>query len=197
MRPNFWPNTPDILSGPLRHGSPNAFRSRLILAATLTPAYGIYSGYELCENEPFSELNEEYLRSEKYEIKHRNWSAIDSLAPFITRVNDIRRRHPALHRLRTIQFHHSDNTNVIAYSKTSDDGSDVVLMVCTLAPDDVVETTLRLDLDALGLPADHPYEAYDELTRQSFTWWGASPYVKLEPWTTPAHILHLRAVGGR
>ena len=197
MRPNFWPNTPDILAGPLRHGSPNAFRSRLVLAATLTPAYGIYNGYELCENEPFSELNEEYLQSEKYEIKHRNWSAVDSLAPFITLVNDIRGRHPALHRLRTIQFHHSDNPNVLAYSKTSDDGSDVVLVVCTLAPDEVTETTLWLDLNALGLPADRPYEAYDELTRQAFTWWGPSPYVRLEPWSTPAHILHLRAVGGR
>ncbi|MDQ1396635.1 MAG: hypothetical protein QOG64_1894, partial [Acidimicrobiaceae bacterium] len=197
MRPNFWPNTPDILGGPLRHGSPNAFRMRLVLAATMTPAYGIYSGYELCENEPFSELNEEYLESEKYEIKHRNWEAIESLAPFIHLINDIRRRHPSLHRLRNLRFHGSANPNVICYSKTSDDGGDVILVVCTLDADTVQETTLDLDLDVLALPADRPYEAYDELTRQAFTWWGATPYVKLEPWQTPAHILHLRAVGGR
>jgi starch synthase (maltosyl-transferring) len=197
MRPNFWPNTPDILSGPLRNGPPAAFRLRLVLAATMSPSYGIYSGYELCENMPMSELNEEYFQSEKYEIKHRNWEASDSLAPFITRVNDIRRRHPALQRLRGILFHGSNNDNIICYSKTSDDGDDVVLTVVNLDPNSIQETTLGLDLVALGLPGDHPYEAYDELTRQAFTWWGPSPYVRLDPAETPAHILHLRAVGGR
>jgi starch synthase (maltosyl-transferring) len=196
MRPNFWPNTPDILSGPLRNGSVDQFKARLVLAAMMTPAYGIYSGYELCENEPFSELNEEYLQSEKYEIKHRNWDT-DSLAPFITRINDVRKRHPALHRLRSIRFHHSDNENIICWSKVSDDGDDVVLVVCSLEPDSVQETTLWLDLDILGLHPDHPYEAYDELTRQAFTWWGPSPYVKLGPGAEVAHVLHLRAVGGR
>src|SRR3954454_20248427 len=120
MRPNFWPNTPDILSGPLRDGGPAAFRMRLLLAATMTPSYGIYSGYELCENVPMSEMNEEYFRSEKYEIKRRNWDDSDSLAQFITLLNELRRRHPALQRLRSIRFHDSDNDQIICYSKVSD-----------------------------------------------------------------------------
>ena len=94
MRPSFWPNTPDILADPLRGGGPSAFRLRLLLAATMTPSYGIYSGYELCENMPMSELNEEYFESEKYEVKRRDWDGSPSLAPFVTLLNDIRRRHP-------------------------------------------------------------------------------------------------------
>src|SRR4051812_2894558 len=142
MRPSFWPNTPDILSGPLRNGSPAAFRMRLVLAATMTPSYGIYSGYELCENQPMSELNEEYFQSEKYEVKRRDWDAADSIVPFVARVNDIRRRHPALHRLRTIRFHESPNDSIICYSKVSEDGDDVVLTVCNLDPWNPQDTTL-------------------------------------------------------
>lgn len=197
MRPNFWPNTPDILADPLRNGPPAAFRLRLLLAATMTPSYGIYSGYELCENQPMSEMNEEYFQSEKYEIKRRDWDGTDSLAPFVTRLNDVRRRHQALQRLRTIRFHGSNNDPIICYSKTSDDGGDIILVVCNLDPHNMQEATLWLDLDALGIPQTHPYEAYDELTRQAFTWWGPSPYVRLDPAETPGHILHLRAVGGR
>ena len=99
--------------------------------------------------------------------------------------------------LRSIQFHGSNNDSIICYSKTSDGGEDVVLTVVNLDPTWVQDTTLWLDLAALGLPDGHPYEAYDELTRQSFTWWGPSPYVRLDPAETPGHILHLRAVGGR
>jgi starch synthase (maltosyl-transferring) len=197
MRPNFWPNTPDILSGPLRNGPAGAFKARLVLAATMVPAYGIYSGYELCENVPMSELNEEYFESEKYEIKSRNWDVADSLAPFVTVLNDVRRRHPALHRLRNIHFHASNNDAVICYSKASEDGGDVVLTVVNLDPWVTQEATLTLDLALLGVPGDRPYEAYDELTRQSFTWWGPSPYVRLDPAVEPAHVLHLRPVSGR
>ena len=193
MRPNFWPNTPDILSGPLRDGPPAAFRQRLVLAATLVPAYGIYSGYELCENAPASASNEEYLHSEKYEIKERNFDDPASLAPFITVLNAARRRHPALQRLRNITFHGSNNPNVLAYSKHSDDRSDVVLMVVNLDPHGTSEATLDLDLGMLGLPWDGPYEAFDELTLQTFTWWGNHPYVRLDPYQA-AHLLHLRAV---
>jgi len=126
FRPNFWPNTPDILAGPLRNGPPSAFRLRLMLAATMSPSYGIYSGYELCENEPASDTNEEYLHSEKYEIKIRDWDRDDSLAPFISLVNGIRHRHDALSELRTVAFHDIDNDALIAYSKRSGDGSDVI-----------------------------------------------------------------------
>ena len=191
MRPSFWPNTPDILSGPLRDGPPAAFKQRLVLAATMTPSYGIYSGYELYENQPFSDANEEYLFSEKYEVKDRDWHDQRSLAPFITRLNDARRRHPALQRLRTIRFHDADDPSVIAYSKRSDDRADVVLVVVSLDPHNTRECTLTLDLAHLGLAWDQPFEAYDELSLQSFTWQGSRPYVRLHP-EQAAHVLHLR-----
>src|SRR5205807_684184 len=98
MRPNFWPNTPDILSGPLRNGPPAAFAGRLVLAATLSPSWGMYSGFELCENEPASPANEEYRHSEKYEIRTRNFEQPGTLAPLATSINAIRRKHPALQR---------------------------------------------------------------------------------------------------
>jgi starch synthase (maltosyl-transferring) len=191
MRPNFWPNTPDILAGPLRNGPPAAFKQRLVLAATMTPSFGIYSGYELCENEPMSETNEEYLRSEKYEVKQRDFADPRSLGPWIGLVNEIRRRHPALQRLRNIHFHDSTNEAVIAYSKHSDDRADIVLVVATLDPWNTQEGNITVDLGLLGLPWDQPFEAYDELTGQSFTWQGSWQYVRLDPHQA-AHILHLR-----
>jgi len=192
MRPNFWPNTPDILAAPLRDGPPAAFRLRLVLAALLVPSYGIYSGYELCENVPASETNEEYFRSEKYEVKDRDWAHPDSLAPFVTRINEIRRRHPALGELRNIRFHSSRNDNIVAWSKHTDDGSDVVLVVVNLDPYAAHDDTLSLDLGLLGLPWDLPFQAHDELTGTTYTWAGPHPYVRLDPVLAPAHVLHLR-----
>ncbi len=191
MRPNFWPNTPDILSGPLRNGPPAAFKQRLALAATMTPSYGIYSGYELCENQPQSDANEEYRHSEKYEVKDRDWDQPQSLAPFVRRLNVARRRHPALQQLRTIRFHSADNPALIAYSKHTEDRSDVVLTVVNLDPRVTQETTLDLDLGHLGIPWDQPYEAFDELSGQTFPWHGPRPYVRLTP-DEAAHVLHLR-----
>ncbi len=192
MRPNFWPNTPDILSGPLRDGTPAAFKQRLVLAATMVPSYGIYSGYELCENVPASEHNEEYLFSEKYEIKSRDWDAPGSLTPYVTLLNDIRRRHPAFAELRNITFHLSHNDSILAYSKHTEDRSDVVLVVVNLDPLLPHDDLLSLDLGLLGLPTVAPYEAYDEITGATFSWQGSSPYVRLDPAVEPAHILHLR-----
>jgi starch synthase (maltosyl-transferring) len=191
MRPNFWPTTPDILSGPLRNGGPGAFKQRLLLAATLSPSYGVYSGYELCENEPFSESNEEFLHSEKYEIKSRDFNAPGTLTPFITRVNDIRRRHPALLELDNITFHQTGNDQLLAYSKATADGSDVVLVVVSLDPHNPQEDTLGLDLAALGVEPDHQFEAHDELSDATYVWYGAHPYVRLAP-DEPAHVLHIR-----
>jgi starch synthase (maltosyl-transferring) len=190
MRPNFWPNTPDILSGPLRNGSPAAFRLRLLLAATMTPNYGIYSGYELCENEPASDSNEEYFHSEKYEIKRRDWDSPGSLAPFITDVNDIRSRHPAFASLRSIRFHHADNENIIVYSKVSDDGRDVVLCVVNLDPSNWHEATLSLDLSALRVSGGS-FEVYDELSGDSYTWTDHA-YVRLDPARQPGHVFVVR-----
>jgi starch synthase (maltosyl-transferring) len=194
MRPNFWPNTPDILSGPLRHGPPAAFRLRLVLAATLVPSYGIYSGYELCENEPASDTNEEYLHSEKYEIRRRNWGRADSLAPFIATVNDIRRRHPALHWLRNIRFHGSTNDRLLVWSKGHRDEGDLVLVVVNMDPHNAQETILQLELGAVGMPWSGPYSATDELTGETYAWDGPHPYVRLDPWEgQAAHILTLTA----
>lgn len=192
MRPNFWPNTPDILAGPLRDGPLSAFKMRLVLAATLVPSYGIYSGFELGENEPAAETNEEYLNSEKYEIKERLWSDPESLAPFISQVNGVRRRHRAFDWLRNVTFQPSANPAVLAYSKHTEDRSDVMLVVVNLDPHSISETTLWIDLGALGLPWDQPFEAHDELSGHTFTWTGPEPYVRLDPAETPAHILHLR-----
>jgi starch synthase (maltosyl-transferring) len=190
MRPNFWPNTPDILSGPLRHGPPAAFKLRLVLAATMVPNYGIYSGYELFENQPASDSNEEYLYSEKYEIKRRDWDAPWSLAPFIARINDIRKRHRAFAEIRTLTFHQSTNDNVIVYSKTDAGGGDPILVIVNLDPYQTHESTLWIDLSALGLPWDRGFTALDELSGDTYIWEGPSPYVKLSP-EAPAHVLSL------
>jgi starch synthase (maltosyl-transferring) len=192
MRPNFWPNTPDILSGPLRNGPPAAFALRLVLAATMSPSYGVYSGYELYENVPASDSNEEYLHSEKYEIKDRDYNRPDSLAPFMAMLNQIRRRHPALQRLRSIQFHPTTNAEIIAYSKLSDDSSDAVLTVVNLDPHRVQEAVLQLDLAALGLPFDRPFWVIDELSGAQYQWQGSRPYVRLDPSYQVAHVLNLR-----
>jgi starch synthase (maltosyl-transferring) len=196
MRPSFWTNTPDILSGPLRHGPPAAFRLRFVLAATLVPSYGMYSGYELYENEPASDANEEYLHSEKYEIRRRDWGRDDSLAPFIARVNDIRRRHPAFRWLKNVRFHGTSNDRFLVWSKGRlDEGSagDLVLVVVNLDPHHAHETTLDLDLGAMGLPWQGPYSATDELTGDTYAWDGPRPYVRLDPWQGQvAHILSLR-----
>ncbi|HET6948949.1 MAG TPA: alpha-1,4-glucan--maltose-1-phosphate maltosyltransferase [Acidimicrobiales bacterium] len=181
MRPNFWPNTPDILSGPLRHGPPAAFLVRFVLAATLVPSYGIYSGYELFENEPASDTNEEYLHSEKYEIRRRDWAGADSMAPFITRVNEIRRRHPAFDRLANVRFHGSADDAFLVWSKGSVADGDLVLVVVNLDPHQPHETVLDLDLGAVGLPWQGPLRVHDELGGDTYTWDGPHPYVRLDP----------------
>jgi len=194
MRPNFWPNTPDILGGVLRHGNRAAFLLRYLLAATLTPNYGVYSGYELRENEPASDANEEYLFSEKYEVKSRDWDRPDSLAPFMGKVNRIRRAHPALQQLREIRFHHVDNDQVIAYTKGSRASGDLVLVVVNLDPVHTQEATVHLDLHAVGLPEWEPFTARDELTGESYEWQGGANYVRFEPaLDRVGHVLDLSA----
>jgi starch synthase (maltosyl-transferring) len=189
MRPNFWPTTPDILSGPLRNGPPAAFALRLVLAATLSASYGVYSGYELCENVPASPDNEEFAGSEKFELKDRDFSQA-LLSPLMKALNESRRRHPAFSTLRSTYFHGSDNPEIMVYSKRSDDGEDVVMVVVTLNPTTTQEATLHLDTDRLGTRAGDPFEVYDELSGETYTW-GANPYVRLSPWRV-AHVLAVR-----
>jgi starch synthase (maltosyl-transferring) len=191
MRPNFWPNTPDILAGPLRNGPPSAFALRLVLAATLSPSYGVYSGYELYENEPASETNEEYLYSEKYEIKHRDYDQPGTLSPLMAALNRVRRYHPAFARLRSIRLWPTTNPQIVAYSKTSDDQADRVLTVVNLDPFNAQDAVVHLDLAHLGLPAYAAYLVYDELSHETYTWAGADPYVRLDPQHRVAHIFSL------
>ncbi|MFF9093649.1 maltotransferase domain-containing protein [Streptomyces sp. NPDC014802] len=189
MRPNFFANTPDILHAYLQHGGRPAFEVRAVLAATLSPAWGIYSGYELCENTPLREGSEEYLDSEKYQLRPRDWAAAEregrTIAPLITRLNDIRRRSPALRRLRGLHFHHADQDAVIAYSKRS--GSNTVLVVANLDPHHTQEATVSLDMPQLGLDWHESVLVRDELTGETYHW-GRTNYVRLEPGFRPAHV---------
>ncbi|MEU3948857.1 alpha-1,4-glucan--maltose-1-phosphate maltosyltransferase [Streptomyces sp. NPDC029526] len=193
MRPNFFANTPDILHAYLQHGGRPAFEVRAVLASTLSPTWGIYSGYELCENTPLREGSEEYLDSEKYQLRPRDWEAAEregrTIAPLITTLNTLRRAHPALRRLRNLRFHGTDNDSVIAYSKRS--GSDVVLVVVNLDPHHTQEATVFLDLPHLGLDPHEPVPVRDELTGETYHW-GSANYVRLEPGRAPAHVLHVQ-----
>ncbi|GLP65291.1 alpha-1,4-glucan:maltose-1-phosphate maltosyltransferase 2 [Streptomyces sp. TUS-ST3] len=189
MRPNFFANTPDILHAFLQHGGRPAFALRAVLAATLSPTWGIYSGYELTENTPLREGSEEYLDSEKYQLKARDWDTPDSLAPLITQLNTIRRRHPALQRLRNIRFHHTDNDAVIAYSKRA--GDDTVLVVVNLDPHHTQEATVSLDMPQLGLQRHESLSVHDELTDETYHW-GRDNYVRLDPGRAPAHVFQVR-----
>ncbi|MFD4606492.1 alpha-1,4-glucan--maltose-1-phosphate maltosyltransferase, partial [Streptomyces sp. NPDC058464] len=188
MRPNFFANTPDILHAYLQHGHRPAFEARAVLAATLSPTWGIYSGYELCENTPLREGSEEYLDSEKYQLKPRDWTAADTdgIAPLITRLNTIRRSSPALRQLRDLHFHHADQEAVIVYSKRS--GSNTVLVVVNLDPHHTQEATVSLDMPQLGLNWHESVPVRDELTGETYNW-GRANYVRLEPGHRTAHIL--------
>ncbi len=193
MRPNFFVNTPDILHEYLQRGGRPAFEVRAVLAATLSPTWGVYSGYELCENVPLREGSEEYLDSEKYQLKPRDWEAAErqgrTITPLITKLNTIRRRHPALQRLRNLRFHSTDNDAVIAYSKTA--GQDTILVVANLDPHHTQEATVSLDMPQLGLEWHTFMSARDELTGETYHW-GRDNYVRLEPGRTPAHVLHIQ-----
>ncbi|MCX5059888.1 MULTISPECIES: alpha-1,4-glucan--maltose-1-phosphate maltosyltransferase [unclassified Streptomyces] len=193
MRPNFFVNTPDILHEFLQHGGRPAFELRAVLAATLSPTWGIYSGYELCENTPLREGSEEYLDSEKYQLKPRDWETAEregrTITPLITKLNTVRRRHPALQRLRNLRFHPTDNDMVIAYSKTT--GGDTVLVVANLDPHHTQEATVSLDMPQLGLEWHAFMSAHDELTGETYHW-GRTNYVRLDPGRAPAHVLHVQ-----
>ncbi|MEU8547924.1 alpha-1,4-glucan--maltose-1-phosphate maltosyltransferase [Streptomyces roseoverticillatus] len=195
MRPNLFVNTPDILHAFLQHGGRAAFEARAVLAATLSPSWGVYAGYELCENVPVHPGSEEYLDSEKYQLRPRDWEAAEregrSLAPLITALNRLRRRQPALRQLRNLRFHHADNDAVIAYSKRA--GNSCVLTVVNLDPHHTHEATVSLDMPELGLAWHESVPVRDELTGETYHW-GRDNYVRLEPGRSlaPAHVFSLR-----
>jgi starch synthase (maltosyl-transferring) len=194
-RPNLFVNTPDILHESLQHGGPAVFAIRAALAATMAPTWGVYSGFELFEGDAVKPGSEEYLDSEKYQLRPRDFAAAlnqgRSLQPWLTRLNAIRRVHPALQQLRTLHFHHIDNDALIAYSKVDPETGDTVVTVITLDPHAPQEGTLYLDLAALGLDPAGSYPVHDEVTGESWQWTGAN-YVRLEPWRSVAHIVHIR-----
>ncbi len=193
FRPNFWVNTPDILHVTLQHGGVPAFRLRAALAAITCPSWGMYSGYELAENTPLREGSEEYLNSEKYELRPRRWDDPRSLAPYITQLNEVRHRHrDAIALLRTLRVQHIDNDWMLCVSRVSASRDDVVLLVANLDPHAANEATTWLDLEGLGISADRPFTAYDELTDAAYTWQGPKNYVRLDPAEQPVHVLHLR-----
>jgi starch synthase (maltosyl-transferring) len=197
LRPNFFVNTPDILHACLQEGGRPAFEARAVLAATLSPSWGVYSGYELCENTPAAPGSEEYLHSEKYELRPRDWEAAErtgqTIAPLLTALNRIRRRSPALQQLRNLHFHDTDDDAVIAYSKAAagstsgDAGTNTVLVVVNLDPHHTHEATVSLDMPRLGLDWHEPMPVRDELTGETYHW-GRTNYVRLEPGRSPAHV---------
>lgn len=193
FHPNFWPNTPDILTEYLQVGGRPAFMTRLVLAATLGANYGIYGpAFELCENRPRELGGEEYLDSEKYEIRQWDLDQPHSLRDLIARVNQIRRDNPALQSDRNLQFHPIDNEQLICYSKQTDDGANVVLVVVNLDPHHSHSGWMELAFEDLGLDPRQPYQVHDLLSDARYLWQGTRNYVELHPQTMPAHIFRLR-----
>jgi starch synthase (maltosyl-transferring) len=191
--PNLWSNTPDILTEYLQYGGRPAFMSRLVLMATLGPTYGMYGpAFELCENEPIAPGKEEYLFSEKYEIKSWNWDDPNSLAPLITVVNQARREHKALQSNHNLRFVPTSNDQIIAYTKTSEDGEDQVLVVVNLDPHYVQSAFVDLPLAELGLDEHQAYQVHDLLTNARYIWHGTRNYVELNPSFMPAHLFVVR-----
>jgi starch synthase (maltosyl-transferring) len=193
MRPNFFVNTPDILHAYLQYGGPAAFKIRAAIAAMSVPSWGVYAGYELFEHVAVKPGSEEYLDSEKYQIRVRDWEAAEaegrSLAPYLTRLNEVRRAHPALRRLRNIVIHASDDENFLVFSKQA--GADRVIVVVNLDPHAARETIVHLDLPALGFGYEDSFDVHDEISGD--TWrWGQHNYVRLDPFVEPAHVLAVR-----
>ncbi|WP_313404763.1 maltotransferase domain-containing protein [Aeromicrobium sp.] len=198
-RPNLFVNTPDILPEHLQVGGPGMFALRAALAATLAPTWGVYSGFELYEHQPLGPGKEEYLDSEKFQLRPRDYAGAlaegRSLEPWLTRLNEIRRAHPALQQMRTLRFHEVDHEALIAYSKQDPASGDTVVVVVSLDPHEAREGTLWLDLPSLGFAAGEHLVAHDEVTGESYDWTDAN-YVRLDPSRACAHIISLHRSEG-
>ncbi|MEU8391211.1 maltotransferase domain-containing protein [Micromonospora sp. NPDC048843] len=194
MRPNFWPNTPDILHESLQHGGPPMFKIRAVLAALLSPSWGLYAGYELFEHvaRPGAE---EYLDNEKYQLRPRDWAGAEaqgrSLAPFLATLNRVRRDNPALHQLRNLVFHEIDNPALLCWSKHDPETGNTVLVICSFDSREVQWGNTTLDMPALGFDWHERFSVYDELTGTTYDW-GQRNAVRLDPYLQPAHVLTVR-----
>jgi starch synthase (maltosyl-transferring) len=191
MRPNLFANTPDILHEYLQRGGRPAFETRLILAATLAASYGIYSGYELCENRPVRPGSEEYLDSEKYQIRIRDWNQPGSIAPLVTAINRARRENPALHHDAGLRFHRCENDQILCYSKSTDDGENRLLVAVNLDPFHMQHGWVHVPVAAWGLRPEG-YVADDLLSGERFFWHGEWNYVRLDPGYRSGHVLRIR-----
>ena len=197
MRPNFFVNTPDILHESLQEGGPAMFRIRAVLAALMSPAWGVYSGYELFEHLPVRAGSEEYLDSEKYQLRPRDYDGAiaegRSLAPYLGHLNRLRNAHPALQQLRNLRFHHVDNDALLAFSKRDDETGDTVLVIVTLDPYSPQAGTTSLDMPALGFEWHDRMVVHDEMSGGVRDYeWGQFNYVRLDPHVEPAHVLVVR-----
>jgi starch synthase (maltosyl-transferring) len=195
LRPNLFANTPDILHAYLQRGGRPAFQVRLVLAATLGASYGIYSGFELAENIPVQNGSEEYLDSEKYQIRIRDYQRADSLAELIGRINAIRRTHPALQYDSGLAFHRTDNGDLLAYSKRSPDGRDLIFVVVNLDPANMQHGFVQLPLVDWGVTPHATVEVADLLSGERYFWRGEWNYVRLDPQDRVAHVLHVQLPG--
>ena len=193
FRPNVWPNTPDILHEQLQTGQASMFRLRLVLAATLAASYGIYGpAYELLEHLPRHAGSEEYLDSEKYQLRTWDHDSPRSLAPFITRINRIRHENVALQANGSLRFLAVENDRLLAYAKQSEDGHNVIVTVVNLDPDQPQSGWVGLEPASIGVEPAEPFEVHDLLSDQRFQWQGDWHYVRLDPQNTPAHDLRIK-----
>lgn len=193
FRPNLWTNTPDILTEYLQYGGRPAFMARLVLAATLGSNYGIYGPtFELIENRAREIGSEEYLDSEKYQVRHWDIESPGSLRQFIRRINEIRRENAALQRDGNLRFHPTDNDQLLCYSRQTKDGQNTILVVVNLDPYHTQSGWVMLPIDELGLPDDHPYQVHDLLGGARYLWEGPRNFIQLNPEVVPAHVLLLR-----
>ena len=191
LRGHLWPNTPDILHATLQQGGRPAFKLRLVLAATLSSLYGIYSGYELCENTPAAPGSEEYLDSEKYELKRRDWNAPGNLGDFITRVNRIRRENRALQLYTNLSFYRADNPRVLFYGKMTPERDNVVFVAASLDPFAAQASMVDVPIAELGIGEQQTYRLHELLSDRWFEWRGPRGYVELRPETDLAQIFVL------
>src|SRR6266550_2236178 len=195
FRGNLWPNTPDILPPILQNGGRPAFMIRAVLAATLSSVYGIYSGFELCENAALPG-REEYLDSEKYQFKERDWDAPGNIKEFIARLNTIRRQNRALQLYDNLRFYNADNGAILFYGKTTPARENVVFVVVNLDPYRRQNSMIDVPIELFGQNEGEPYQVHDLLDDSRYTWYGRRNYVELDPATRPAHIFRLRRFDG-
>jgi starch synthase (maltosyl-transferring) len=195
FRGNLWPNTPDILPVHLQTGGRPAFMARAVLAATLSSVYGIYSGFELCENAPLPG-REEYLDSEKYQWKERDWDAPGNIKEWITRINQIRQQNRALHLYDNLRFYEADNENILFYGKMTPAKDNIILIVVNLDAHRTHHSYIHVPIAEFGAIDGDAYQVHDLLTDARYTWHGSRNYVELDPLTQPAHIFRVRRLVG-